>query len=92
MGRIIFKKACLRCLEEYSREKKGVMAGEDLLPCLRDRYLQWSNSLRQDLQALEALGRRQDEEEPWDIKAELAKLDEEAAKKKEANDEDHSKH
>jgi len=44
-----------------------------------------------DLQALEALGRRQDEEEPWDIKAELAKLDEEAAKKKEANDEDRGK-
>ena len=30
-------------------------------------------------------------EEVWDIKAELAKLDEEAAKKKEANDEDRGK-
>ena len=83
IDRAIGKLAVIRCLEEYARERKAIMEGGELLPCLKAQYLQWSESFRRDLQSLEALARRQDEEGPWDPIAEIKKLDEEKAKEKE---------
>ena len=85
IDRAIGKLAVIRCLEEYARERRAIMEGGELLPCLKHQYLQWSESFRRDLQSLDALGQQKAEEERWDPIAEIQKLDEEKEKEAKGN-------
>jgi len=82
IDRMIAKTGCIRCMEEHCAEN-GVMLGRRLAPALRESYLSYSNSLRLDALALEAL-RIDKKRERVDLGKYIEMRDEEKAKAKAA--------
>jgi hypothetical protein len=74
IDRMIAKTGCIRCMEEAVAET-GVMQGRRLAPVLRESFLAYSNSLRLDALALQAL-RIDKKREPGDLGKYVKEFDE----------------